>query len=181
MRKCIAFTLVLVLAIAISGCSGINLDETVDLDGYATYQVSSKWPDMPTGIIPLGADDSQVDAGAVGTARSYRVLDSAVNVILYKDMALDADDAHAIGTASMKTEADYSDFEDISREESTVDDAKCVVFEYSSSHRALGERKWKDAFVTKDGFTIRVSYTAPSGDYDSKYFDAVLGSLRVTK
>jgi hypothetical protein len=107
----------------------------------------------------------------------------SISVSLSKNKHIDADEGHRQTAMRSIDSGSYTGYEDISREESEIDGAKCVVFEYTLFGSGLvGDTKKKEAYITKSNFTIVVHYgTNTPSKYDTKYFDALLATLRVTK
>jgi hypothetical protein len=172
LARCLVTAVMAAFLVLASGCSntdpGLVLDKTLDLGGYATFKASSDWP------IAYRIDEPDTIAYAY-----YLYGDVILRVQFHKDVHLDGDEEYDSEAITPMNEGLIS-VEAPLREESDINGAKCIDRETVLIYEDREGMIQKRAVITKDGWSIEVSYGNDESIYDPRYFDAILDSLEVT-
>lgn len=171
MKKVIAAIAAICMTLSLAACGGggtteATLDKTITMPDGTTFQVSSSWEEMEPTIKSFESDRFQVGEGDI-------------EITYFQDDYLEPYESHENVVNSAAESNSITNFKDISQEDIIIDEATCVIFEYSATYSDTGDMTTKTAYLSCDGnSTINIFYRAPSSNYDPSSFDAVLQSFK---
>ncbi len=166
-KKVVAFALTSCLALCLSACGGVNLDRTIVLGDGVSIKVSSGWEKEDVSEAVQEYSDMALAYNLGGEQRitvNYRSEDSSPYNLFELVEEASGDE-------------NYSNYEILSQEETTVDGAIIMVCEYSYVHVTGGEMVHKEATVDRGGARIAIGYIATKSEYNSEFFDAMIKSI----
>ena len=169
MKKLLTTILVIVSGFSLLGCGGgVNLDRTFTIpDSNITFNVSSSWVQETKEYTSFTTYDFLAD-------------NVYIFVRYYPEKEIDAFEEQESRLNSYRDLFNCSDVMNISQEESVIDGARVVIFEYTYTEPYIdvGIMFGRIAILTRSGSSVTIDYQSQEDYYNPAYFEAVLQSLR---